>query len=498
MLSQLENREPEVRQITVVFCDLVGSTELSERLDPEDLRALIDAYRKVCGAAVTRYEGQVANYAGDGLMAFFGWPRAHEDDAVRAVHAALAILSEVTNIPGAITLTSRVGICSGRVVVGQTGGPGGWMEAVGETPNIAARLQTLAAPNTLLVSESTQRLASAAFEFQDLGFREVKGVTKPLRVYGVLSAKHTATRFEAAHASSLTPLVGRSTELSLLLDRWQKSKEGDGQVVLLSGIPGVGKSRLVHELKSNIQNAPFFLLNYQCSPYHSQSAFFPVIEQIELAAQLNSGDSDPDKFAKLKGYLSGLSNDPAASAAVISRLLSISIEDQSGLSALTPQQIKNRTVDKLLEMILSFSAQSPTLCIFEDVHWIDPSTLELLELTINQINRARVLLIVSHRPEFRPAWVTDTNVTMHSLTRLSRSEVTGMIKDLVMGQSVPQEILDQIIEKADGIPLFIEELTSSILRPPTGGRGRGERRDQTAQLVTSVPDTLHDALMERL
>jgi class 3 adenylate cyclase len=286
MLSLLENREPEVRPITVMFCDLVGSTELSERLDPEDLRALIDAYRKVSGAAVNRYEGQVANYAGDGLMAFFGWPRAHEDDAVRAVHAALAILSEVTNVPGAVKLTSRVGICSGRVVVGQTGGPGGWMEAVGETPNIAARLQTLAAPNTLLISESTQRLASAAFEFQDLGFRELKGVTKPLRVYGVLSAKHTATRFEAAHASSLTPLVGRSTELNLLLDHWQKTKEGGGQVVLLSGIPGVGKSRLIHELKSNIQKEPF-LLNYQCSPYHSQSALFPVIEQMELAEEPN-------------------------------------------------------------------------------------------------------------------------------------------------------------------------------------------------------------------
>src|SRR5215469_8757044 len=429
MLSLLENREPEVRQITVMFCDLVGSTELSERLDPEDLRTLIDAYRKACGAAITRYEGQVANYAGGGLIAFFGWPRAHEDDAVRAVHAALAILSEVTSIPGAVTLTSRVGICSGRVVVGQTSGPGGWMEAVGETPNIAARLQTLAAPNTLLVSESTQRLASAAFEFQDLGFREVKGVTKPLRVYGVLSAKHTATRFEAAHASSLTPLVGRSTELSLLLDRWQKSKEGDGQAVLLSGIPGVGKSRLIHELKSNIQNEPFFLLNYQCSPYHSQSAFFPVIEQIELAAQLNSGDSDADKFAKLKGYLSGLTKNPAESAALIARLLSISIKDLSGLSALTPQQIKNRTLDKLLEMILSFSAQRPTLCIFEDVHWIDPSTLELLELVISRIDRASIMLMVSYRPELRHTWSTHANV--HSLTRLSRSEVTRMIKELL-------------------------------------------------------------------
>ena len=372
------------------------------------------------------------------------------------------------------------------------------MEAVGETPSIAARLQTLAAPNTLLVSESTQRLASAAFEFQDLGFREVKGVTKPLRVYGVLSAKHTATRFEAAHASSLTPLVGRSSELSLLLDRWQKSKEGDGQVVLLSGIPGVGKSRLVHELKSNIQNAPFFLLNYQCSPYHSQSAFFPVIEQIELAAQLNSGDSDPDKFGKLKGYLSGLSNDPAASAAVISRLLSISIEDQSGLSALTPQQIKNRTVDKLLEMILSFSAQSPTLCIFEDVHWIDPSTLELLELAISRIDRASIMFVISYRPEFRHSWPTLPNLTLHSLTRLSRSEVTKMIKELLREGNLSQQVFDQIIEKADGVPLFIEELTTSIISTPRQNRQKSDSDHATPFEATKVPETLHDALMERL
>lgn len=499
LLAPLENREPEVRQITVMFCDLVGSTELSEKLDPEDLRTLIDAYRKVCGAAVTRYEGQVANYAGDGLMAFFGWPRAHEDDAVRAVHAALAILSEVTNIPGAVTLTSRVGICSGRVVVGQSGGPGGWMEAVGETPNIAARLQTLAAPNTLLVSESTQRLASAAFEFQDLGFRDLKGVSKPLRVYSVLSAKHRTTRFEAAHASALSPLVGRSTELNLLLDRWQKIKEADGQIVLLSGIPGVGKSRLIHELKSNIQNEPYFLLNYQCSPYHSQSAFFPVIEQIEWAAQLNAGDSDADKFAKLKAYLSGLMADPVESAFLIARLLSFAIEDRSGLAALTPQQIKNRTLNKLLEMILSFSAQRPTLCIFEDVHWIDPSTLELLELAISRIDRARIMLVVSYRPEFRHTWSTHPNVTLHSLTRLSRSEVTRMIKELLREGSLSQQIFDQIIEKADGVPLFIEELTTSIISAPRQNRQQKNDYDQPTALETAkVPETLHDALMERL
>jgi class 3 adenylate cyclase/tetratricopeptide (TPR) repeat protein len=497
--SPLENREPEVRQITVMFCDLVGSTELSEKLDPEDLRTLIIAYRKVCDEAIRRYEGQVASYAGDGVMAVFGWPRAHEDDAVRAVHAALTILSEVTNIPGEVALRVRVGICSGRVVVGQTSGPRGRMEAVGDAPNIAAWLQTLAEPNTLLVSDSTQRLALAAFSFQDLGFRELEGVTKPLRVYRVLSAKHSTTRFEAAHVSSLTSLVGRSIELNLLLDRWQKIKEADGQVVLLSGIPGVGKSRLIHELKSNIQNQPHFLLNYQCSPYHSQSAFFPVIEQIELATQLTAVDSDADKFSKVKAYLSGLIDDPAESASLIARLLSILTEDQSDLSALTPQQIKNRTIDKLLELILALSAKRPTLCIFEDVHWIDPSTLELLELAISRIDRARILLVVSYRPEFRHTWSTRANVTLHSLTRLSRSEVTKMIKELLREGSLSQQILDQIIEKADGVPLFIEELTTSIISTPKqNGQRNNDSVEPTPFGAAKVPDTLHDALMERL
>jgi len=498
-----EHREAERRQITVMFCDLVGSTQLSENLDPEDLQELFEAYRDVCTGAIKRYQGHVARYFGDGVMAFFGWPSAHEHDAIRAVHAALEILSAVTKIPGQVTLASRIGISSGPVVVGEIAGGGNaisvdWTDAVGETPNIAARLQTLAESNTLVISESTKRLVSAAFELQDLGLQVLKGVTKPLHVYRVLAATHAGSRFEAAHGGSLTPLVGRSTELNLLLDRWQKAKEGDGQVILLSGIPGVGKSRLIHELKSSIQNEPCHVLQFQCSPFHTQSAFFPVIEHLEQAANLTARDSDATKLAKITEYLPSSINDRAETARLIANLLSIPTSNHHELSPLTPQQIKNRTVSKLLDMVLAFATQRPTLCIFEDVHWMDPSSAEFLELTINQINRARVLFIVSHRPEFRPAWVTDANVTMHSLTRLSRNEVMGMIRGLVMGLSVPQEILEQIVEKADGIPLFIEELTSSILPAPTGGRDGEERRDQTAQPVTSVPETLHDALMERL
>ena len=497
-ISPVQHRDAEFRQITVMFCDLVGSTQLAEKLDPEDLHKLIDAYRGECSTAIRRYGGEVARYFGDGVMAFFGWPHAHEDDAVRAIHAALEIVFGVTKISGPVTLSCRVGVCSGPVIVGEIGNSAtSWsMDAVGETPNMAARLQTLAATNTVLISESTRRLVSAAFDLQDLGLQELKGVTEPLHVYLVLAAKNIASRFEAAHAGFLTPLVGRSTELSLLLDRWQKVKEGDGQVIILSGTAGVGKSRLLHELKSHVQQEPHVLLHHQCSPYHNQSAFFPVIEQIEHAAQLTAREADADKIAKLKAYLPRLTESPIDPVLLIAELLSIPAENHRELSGLTPQQIKNRTTSTLVDMLLAFSIQGPTLCVFEDAHWLDPSTLELLELIISRIDHARVLLIVSCRPEFRPTWITRANTTIHSLTRLSQTEVKTMIRDLLRGGSMPQPLLDQIIEKADGVPLFIEELTSSTLRTPLRTRGNFEHTAQPELL--RVPETLSDALMERL
>ena len=315
-------------------------------------------------------------------------------------------------------------------------------------------------------------------------------------MYRALAAKIVASRFDAAHTGSLTPLVGRSSELSLLLDRWEKVKEGDGQVILLSGIPGVGKSRLLHELKSHIQHEPHHLLHHQCSPYHSQSAFFPVIEQIEKAAQLTAREADADKIVKLKAYLPRLTNSSLEPVPLIANLLSISTENYHELSKLTPQQIKNRTISTLVDMLLAFSLQRPTLCIFEDAHWLDPSTLELLELVISRIGHARALLIVSCRPEFRPTWIAHRNITIHSLTRLSQTEVKTMIRDLLRGRSIPEQLVDQIIEKADGVPLFIEELTSSMLTAPLRTQGTFERTPQPASL--RVPETLSDALMERL
>ncbi|MGB6705989.1 MAG: AAA family ATPase, partial [Pseudolabrys sp.] len=322
------------------------------------------------------------------------------------------------------------------------------------------------------------------------------GVTEPQHVYRVLAAKNIASRFEAAHTGHLTPLVGRSSELRLLLDRWQKVKEGDGQVIILSGTPGVGKSRLLHELKSHIQLDPHVLLHHQCSPYHSQSAFFPVIEQIEQAAQLTPLDGDADKIAKLTAYLSRSTESPTVPVLLIAKLLSIPAENHPELSGLTPQQIKNRTISTLVDMLLALSIQHPTLCVFEDAHWLDPSTHELLAQIINRIDHARVLLIVSCRPEFRPAWITHANTTIHSLTRLSQTEVKTMIRDLLKGGSMPQPLLDQIIEKADGVPLFIEELTNSTLSTPLRTRGDFEHTGQPISL--RVPETLSDALMERL
>ncbi|MGB9052315.1 MAG: adenylate/guanylate cyclase domain-containing protein [Pseudolabrys sp.] len=494
--SPVQHREAEFRQITVMFCDLVGSTQLSEKLDPEDLQKIIDSYRRECSTAIRRYGGEVARYLGDGVLAFFGWPYAHEDDAPRAVHAALEIVSVVTKISESVTLACRVGVCSGPVVVGEIrNSTASWsMDAVGETPNIAARLQTLAEPDTVLISESTRRLVSATFDLQSLGPQALKGITEPVRAYRVLAAKSAGSRFEAAHAGTLTPLVGRSSELRLLLDRWEKVKEGDGQVILLSGIPGVGKSRLLHELKSHVEEEPHILLHHQCSPYHNQSAFHPVIEQIEQAAHLIAREADADKITKLQAYLPQLTNSSIEPLLLIANLLSISTENQQHLSELTPQQIKNRTISTLVEMLLAFSVQRPTLCIFEDAHWLDASTLELLELMISRIAHARVLLIVSSRPEFRPTWLAHANVSTHSLTRLSQAEVKTMIRDLLRGGNMPQKLVDQIIEKADGVPLFIEELTSSTLSAPL--RETLGHTEQPASL--RVPETLSDALMERL
>ena len=494
--SPVQHREAEFRQITVMFCDLVGSTQLSEKLDPEDLQKIIDSYRRECSTAIRRYGGEVARYLGDGVLAFFGWPYAHEDDAPRAVHAALEIVSVVTKISESVTLACRVGVCSGPVVVGEIrNSTASWsMDAVGETPNIAARLQTLAEPDTVLISESTRRLVSATFDLQSLGPQALKGITEPVRAYRVLAAKSAGSRFEAAHAGTLTPLVGRSSELRLLLDRWEKVKEGDGQVILLSGIPGVGKSRLLHELKSHVEEEPHILLHHQCSPYHNQSAFHPVIEQIEQAAHLIAREADADKITKLQAYLPRSTNSSIEPLLLIANLLSISTENQQHLSELTPQQIKNRTISTLVEMLLAFSVQRPTLCIFEDAHWLDASTLELLELMISRIAHARVLLIVSSRPEFRPTWLAHANVSTHSLTRLSQAEVRTIIRDLLRGGNMPQKLVDQIIEKADGVPLFIEELTSSTLSAPL--RETLGHTEQPASL--RVPETLSDALMERL
>ena len=493
-----QHREAEFRQITVMFCDLVGSTQLSEMLDPEDLQRLIDTYRGECGTAIKRYGGEVARYFGDGVMAFFGWPRAHEDDSVRAVHSALEIVSRVKKISGAVTLACRVGLCSGPVVVGETGNSiTSWsMDAVGETPNIAARLQTLADTNTVLISESTKHLVWSAFDLQDLGPQELKGVTEPMHVYRVLAAKHAASRFEATHAESLSPLIGRSSELNLLLDRWKKVKDGDGQVIVLSGIPGVGKSRLLHELKSHIQDDPHVLLHHQCSPYHSQSAFFPVIEQIEQGARVTAREADADKVAKLHAYLPRATDTSKETLLLLAKLLSIPPENQRELAELTPRQIKNRTISALVDVLLAFSVQRPTLCIFEDAHWIDPSTLELLELIINRIDHARVLLIVSCRPEFRPSWIAHPHITIHSLTRLSHTEVKTMIRDLLGGGSIPQELVDQVVEKADGVPLYIEELINSMLSARLRTRDTFEATPQPVSL--RVPETLSDALMERL
>ena len=495
----LQPRDAERRQITVMFCDLVGSTQLSTKFDLEDLQLLLEAYRQACNTAITRYAGTIAGYFGDGVMAFFGWPRAHEDDAVRAVHAALEILPAVTKISAPVTLALRVGICSGPVVVGtiESTGTASLIDAVGETPNIAARLQTLAAPNTVLVSESTKRLLSASFELKNLGTQELKGLDRPLRVYQVLGAKNISNRFEASHVDLLAPLVGRSTEIDFLIDRWGKAKESDGQLIIISGIAGVGKSRLIHEFKLRINCEPHLLLSFQCSQYHLQSAFFPIIDQIERMSQILSRDSDETKFVKIKDYLYSVGMHEATEILLIGNLLSIDTGYSDQFSESTPQQIKNKTISAIVDMIRSMSTQLPTICIFEDIHWIDPSTLELLELTISRLKQARVLLVLSHRPEFQHTWFTHSNATMYSLTRLSRGEIVEMICDIFNRSIVTPDVVEQIVDKSDGIPLFVEELANSALESSIGSRLADGNLSRANQSI-AIPETLHDALMERI
>jgi class 3 adenylate cyclase len=491
--------DAERRQLTVMFTDLVGSTALSTKLDPEDLRTAIGAYHKCVAETVTRFDGFVAKYMGDGVLIYFGYPQAHEDDAERAVRAGLTLIDAVHRLTTVEPLQVRIGIGTGVVVVGDIVGSGEAQErgVVGETPNLAARLQAVAAPNTIVIGPTTRRLLGDLFEYHDLGGVEAKGFAAPVEAYEVIRPSAVESRFEALHASALTALVGRQEEADLLLRRWQQAKGGEGCVVLISGEPGIGKSRLAQNVLERLSGEPHTRLRYFCSPHHQDSALYPIITQLERAAGLRREDTDEQRLDKLEAALAFSTDDLAEAVPLLADLLSIPTGDRYPPLNLTPQKRKERTLHALLAQVGGLAARQPVLMIFEDIHWSDPTTREALDLLIDRVPVLRVLVIITFRPEFTPPWIGRSHVTLLSLNRLPPRQRAEMIVG-VTGKALPREIVDQIIDHTDGIPLFIEELTKSVVESGllTEAEDRYTASAPTAPLA--IPTTLHASLLARL
>jgi predicted ATPase/class 3 adenylate cyclase len=488
----------ERRQVTVMFSDLVGSTALSANMDPEDLREVISAYQKCVAETVRRLGGFVAEYMGDGVLVYFGYPQAHEDDAELAVRAGLELVAAVSALKSPVSLQTRVGIATGLVVVGDLIGSGEAQERgiVGETPNLAARLQGIAEPNTVVLAGSTRKLLGNLFELQDLGARDLKGIGGPVRAFAALRASSVESRFEALHATGLTALVGREEETELLLRRWTRAKSGEGQVVLLSGEAGIGKSRLTAALLEKLAGEPHTRLGYFCSPQHTDSAFYPIIRQMERAAGLTRDDTPQAKLDKLDAVLARTSTS-REDAALFADMLSLPNDGRYPALDLTPSQRRQKTMEALGSQIEALARQNPVLMIFEDAHWTDPTSLEVFGRAVDRIANLRVLLLVTFRPEFAPPWIGRPHVTALTLNRLAHRDIDAMIDRVLGNKQLPANIRQDIIERTDGIPLFVEEMTKAVLE----AEGEGEAR-RTAAAVPSpalaVPAGLHASLMARL
>jgi class 3 adenylate cyclase/predicted ATPase len=488
----------ERRQVTVMFSDLVGSTALSGRMDPEDLREVISAYQKCVAETVQRFGGFVAKYMGDGVLVYFGYPQAHEDDAERAVQAGLELIQAVAALKSSGPLQTRVGIATGLVVVGDLIGAGAAQEqaVVGETPNLAARLQAVAEPNTVVIAESTRRLLGNLFDLQDLGAQDLKGMGNPVRAWAVLRPASIESRFEALHASGLTELVGREEELELLLRRWSKAKTGEGQVVLLSGEAGIGKSRLTAALMERLASEPHTRLRNFCSPQHTDSALYPTVAQIERAAGFTHDDTPQAKLDKLDALLAQTSTSKQ-DAALFAEMLSLPNDGRYPVLDLEPQQRRQKTLEALTAQVEALSRQTPLLMIFEDAHWADPTSLETFGRIVDRVRSLPVLLIVTFRPEFDPPWIGRPYVTALTLNRLAQRDIEAMIDRVVGNKLFPAKIRQDIIERTDGIPLFVEEMTKAVLEAESEGAAE-KAIGVVPSPALAVPASLHAPLMARL
>jgi class 3 adenylate cyclase/tetratricopeptide (TPR) repeat protein len=488
----------ERRQVTVMFSDLVGSTALSARMDPEDLREVISAYQKCVAKTVQRSGGFVAKYMGDGVLIYFGYPKAQEDDAERAVRTGLDLVAAVSALKSHAPLQTRVGIATGLVVVGDLVGSGASQEQaiVGETPNLAARLQGVAQPNSIVIAESTRKLIGELFELADLGGQDLKGLPGSVRAWTALRASSVESRFEALHAGALTELVGREEELDLLLRRWSKAKAGQGQAVLLSGEAGIGKSRLTAALLERLATETHTRLRYFCSPQHTDSALYPIISQMERAAGFTHDENTQAKLDKLDALLAR-SFTPRQDAAHLAETLSLPNDGRYPTLEQDPQQRRQKTLEALTAQLEALAQTKPVLMIFEDAHWIDPTSLEAVGRAADRLKTLGVLLIVTYRPEFEPPWMGRPYVTALSLNRLDEREITAMIDRVAGNKALPESIRQDIIERTDGVPLFVEEMTKAVLEAESEGEAQRTTAAVPSQAL-AVPASLHASLMARL
>lgn len=490
-------RQAERRQLSIMFCDLVGSTELSQRLDPEDLRTVMRQYQGVVAGAVSRYEGHVAKFLGDGVLAYFGWPRAHEDQAERAIHAGLDAVAAVEGlkVDGDDRLRARVGIATGQVVIGDFVDETGAL--AGETPNLAARLQAMADPGTVVIAPGTRRLIGYAFELCEEVEHRLKGFAEPVRAWRVVGTARPESRFDAAHGTALTGFVGRAQEIALLRDRWERAKRGKGQAVLISGEAGIGKSRIVREFREKLGAEPHTRLHYQCSPHQINSAFNPIIEQLQRAAEFRQDDTAEVKLDKLDRLLAATLDDASEAAPLMAALLSLPTGRYPPL-VMTPQRQKLQSIAALVAQFEAHTRKNPVLVLVEDVHWIDASTLETFDAVVDRAQDLAVLIVMTHRPEFAPRWTGYGHVTHDSLNRLSRGDGRLLAERVAGGMELPQQMIAQVLERTDGVPLFVEELTKTVLEA-----GFLKQVDDRYLLEgplppLAIPATLQGSLMARL
>jgi class 3 adenylate cyclase/predicted ATPase len=498
--------DAERRQLTVMFCDLVDSTALSRQLDPEDLREVIQAYQRVCTEVINRFDGHIAQYLGDGLLVYFGYPQAHEDDPQRAVYTGLGILDAMGDLNKRleqdrdITLALRLGIHTGLVVVGSMGG-GGRQEqlALGETPNLAARLQGLAASNMVVISEATHRLVQGYFAYQDLGAQELRGIPESMCVYHVLRESGATSRLDIAQHRGLTPLVGREQEVGLLEERWQQAKSGHGHVVLLSGDAGIGKSRLVQMLKEHIAHEPHMRWECRSAEYSQNTALFPLVELFQRLLRFEASETPDVKLEKLEHALSQYRVPLEESVQFFAPLLSLPLpENHYPPLHLSPQRQRQKTLDTIVAILQEHAERHPVLFIVEDLHWTDPSTLELLNLVVEQIPTTSILTVLTCRPHFQPAWHHRSYMTEMTVNRLAQPQIEHMITQVAGGKTFPHAVMQQIVERTDGVPLFVEELTKAIVESGHLKDVDGHYELTGSLSTVAIPATLQDSLMARL